>query len=113
MPTWYRARVFDRVKEIGKRWDALPVGPWKVYEVAGRFVLRDAHGRILAECADRALADAIARSYEDVAHLTGEVSRLRRALKTQDEQSGDFVGKAHDGRVTLATYRVESDGDGD
>ena len=100
------------MKEISSRWDSLPVGPWRVDEAGGRFILRDAHGRVLAESSDRGVAMAVARAYEDVAYLGGEVMRLRRALKNQDEQSGDFVGKAHDGRVTLATYHFEP-GEGD
>ena len=37
------------------------------------------------------------------------VQRARREAKEAREKSGDFLGKGHDGRITLATYTIESD----
>jgi hypothetical protein len=101
--------MFDRVKEIQKRWDGLPVGPWRVDGGDPRWVVRDAHGRALLETADKHVARELAASYEDVAFLLGEVQRMRREAKEAREKSGDFLGKGHDGRITLATYTIEPD----
>jgi hypothetical protein len=101
--------MFDRLKEIEKRWDALPVGPWRVDGAEPRWVVRDGHGRALLETADKNVAREVAASYEDVAYLTGELKRARRELKAARESSDDFLGKGHDGRITLATYTIEPD----
>ena len=101
--------MFDRVKEIQKRWDAAPIGPWRVEKIGGRFLVRDAHGRKVLECDDGVLADTIAQSYSDMAYALGRVRELERQARDATEQSGDFLGKGHDGRVTLATYRFGDD----
>jgi hypothetical protein len=101
--------MFDRAKDIEKRWDSLPVGPWRVDGVAPRLVVRDAHGRVLLETSDPQVARELAASYEDMLFLIGELRRVQREAKENREKSGDFVGKGLDGRITLATYKIESD----
>ncbi|MCA9535976.1 MAG: hypothetical protein KC593_19955 [Myxococcales bacterium] len=101
--------MFDRLKDIEKRWDAMPVGPWRVDGADPRWVVRDAHGRALLETADKAVARELAASYEDVAYMIGEVKRARREAKEAREKDDDFLGKAHNGRITLATYTIEPD----
>ncbi|MEZ4325312.1 MAG: hypothetical protein R3B40_08860 [Polyangiales bacterium] len=100
--------MFDRLREIAKRWDAMPVGPWRVDGAEPRWVVRDAHGRALLETADKNVAREVAASYEDMAFLVGEVKRARREAKDAREKSDDFLGKGHDGRITLATYTIAS-----
>ena len=85
------------------------LGPWRVDGGDPRWVVRDAHGRALLETADKQVARDLAASYEDMAFLIGEVQRARREAKEAREKSGDFLGKGHDGRITLATYTIESD----
>ena len=101
--------MFDKLKEIEKRWDALPVGPWRVDGGDPRWVVRDGHGRAMLETSEKSLARDLAASYEDVAYLIGELKRARREAKDAREKSGDFLGKGHDGRITLATYTIEPD----
>lgn len=101
--------MFDKLKEIEKRWDALPVGPWRVDGGDPRWVVRDGHGRAMLETSEKSLARDLAASYEDVAYLIGELKRARREVKDAREKSGDFLGKGHDGRITLATYTIEPD----
>lgn len=101
--------MFDKLKEIEKRWDGLPVGPWRVDGGDPRWVVRDGHGRAMLETSEKSVARDLAASYEDVAYLIGELKRARREAKDAREKSGDFLGKGHDGRITLATYTIESD----
>ena len=101
--------MFDRLKEIEKRWDGLPVGPWRVDGGERRWVVRDAHGRALLETADKNVARDIASSYDEVAYLLGELKRARREVKAVRESGDGFLGKGHDGRITLATYTIEPD----
>ena len=60
--------MFDRLKDIEKRWDAMPVGPWRVDGADPRWVVRDAHGRALLETADKAVARELAASPVDGVH---------------------------------------------